>query len=95
MKKNRNESQFDLGADRSSYLLSETKKHYVKHDKSLPPKPFKEVPEGIGINEYEQRTGERILYCSTAKDSFNMNKKMPDNVKYKYTRTDRFNPITG
>ena len=54
MKKNRNESQFDLGEDRSSYLLSETKKHYVKHDKSLPPKPFKEVPEGIGINEYQQ-----------------------------------------
>ena len=95
VKKNRNESQFDLGKDKSASYLSETGKHYVRHDKSVPPKPFKEKPEGIGINEYEQRTGERILYSSTAKDSFNPGKKFPEDIMYKYTRASRFNPITG
>lgn len=50
VKKNRNESQFDLGKDKNASYLSEAKGYFIRHDKSVPPKPFKEVQEGIGIN---------------------------------------------
>ena len=35
------------------------------------------------------------MYSSTAKDSFNPNKKFVEDIKYKYSRANRFNPITG
>lgn len=78
-------------------MESENKSHYRKYNFSLPPKPIKHSEEGIGINDYSDITGEKIGYSTTSNDTFNALRKISEhqNVKYKYSRTDRFDPITG
>lgn len=88
VKKNANESQINFGVDRGFNFESETKSCFRKFNQSQPPKQVLHRQEGLGLNQYEKRTGQRFPWRTTTQQTMNP-LKLPLNkdIKYKYTRT--------